>query len=313
MRCIKNSVAACAVLLLASCRLVISTDGGGIISSELGLHDCDQPSCVFDITGPVEETYTAVPNEGYRFVRWRGLCAYSPTNVCDLNLRPLPAQFAEYAQDMRVSAEFEPTTTTRTWFYDADGDHYGDSEQSTRSRSAPAGYVVSNGDCDDSNPDVHPWTRELDDGLDNNCNGKVDEGYVEKPFYLDQDSDGYGDPRFSEMAIRRPLGYVSNNLDCNDAQPDDHPDGTEVLDNRDNDCDGDVDEGGATYYRDVDGDGFGRPYDTIESLSPLEGYADNGEDCDDNNAEISPAAVELFDSIDNDCDGGIDEGFTPST
>ena len=59
MRFVKNSVAACAVLLLASCRLVLSTDGGGIISSELGLHDCDQPSCVFDITGPVEETYTA--------------------------------------------------------------------------------------------------------------------------------------------------------------------------------------------------------------------------------------------------------------
>lgn len=30
-------------------------------------------------------------------------------------------------------------------------------------------------DCDDGNPDVHPGGKELCDGLDNNCNGEIDE------------------------------------------------------------------------------------------------------------------------------------------
>ena len=64
---------------------------------------------------------------------------------------------------------------------------------------------------------------------------------------------------------------------------------------------------------DVDGDGFGTARETTVSLQTVPGYVDIAGDCDDNNADISPAAAERFDSIDNDCDGFIDEGFTPVT
>jgi uncharacterized protein YkwD len=103
---------------------------------------------------------------------------------------------------------------------------------------------------------------------------------------------------------------VANKLDCNDAAAVDNPQAEEIRDERDNDCDGSIDEGGSTYYRDVDGDGFGRDEQSIESLEPMQGYVDNREDCDDDNAAIFPGAEEAFDSVDNDCDGDIDEGFT---
>ena len=58
---------------------------------------------------------------------------------------------------------------------------------------------------------------------------------------------------------------------------------------------------------DKDGDGFGDPDDTIESCDVLEGYVVGGNDCDDDNDTVFPAAEELCDGLDNDCDETIDE------
>lgn len=67
---------------------------------------------------------------------------------------------------------------------------------------------------------------------------------------------------------------------------------------------------GQTYYRDADADGFG---DASNQLAPdtdiHDGYVTNNSDCDDSNASISPIAVEIANSIDDDCDGLIDEDF----
>jgi uncharacterized protein YkwD len=113
------------------------------------------------------------------------------------------------------------------------------------------------------------------------------------------------------MSKRRPPQHSKNNLDCNDLSADDYPGAAEQFDNRDNDCDGETDEGGDVYYRDVDGDGFGVPTDSVESFEPIFGYVGNNRDCDDSNADINPIIAEAFDSVDNDCDGRVDEGFTP--
>jgi uncharacterized protein YkwD len=172
--------------------------------------------------------------------------------------------------------------------------------------------VTNNTDCDDADDKTYPWAKELADGRDNNCNGKVDEGLGRTRFFLDGDGDGYGDPLTSRLAKRQPDDYVRNDLDCNDTDAGVHPEATEVIDSRDNNCDGRVDEGGITYFRDVDGDGFGVSSLPITSLEPVSGYVESPGDCDDNNAEIFPGAEEQFDSIDNDCDRLIDEGFTPS-
>jgi uncharacterized protein YkwD len=310
---IKCSILFPAIALLASCRLVITADEMGHITSESGQYDCARPSCAFEITEKITDTFIAVPAEGYRFIKWKGLCTTIPINVCKASLVPLAEKFAEYDGDIGLSAVFESTSTVRIWYRDNDGDHYGAINQRKRSAEQPAGFVASKTDCNDLDPKIHPWTFELHDAQDNNCNGRTDEGYVEFPFYLDSDEDGYGDPESVTMSKRKPARHSKNNLDCNDLSADDYPGAPEQYDNRDNDCDGETDEGGNGYYRDVDGDGFGVSTDTIELFEPMPGYVNNYRDCDDSNAQINPTSVEEFDSVDNNCDGQVDEGFKSRT
>ncbi len=56
-------------------------------------------------------------------------------------------------------------------------------------------------------------------------------------FYRDTDGDGYGDSDFIAVDCVQPEGFVANSLDCNDTDPRDNPDGTELCDGIDNDCD----------------------------------------------------------------------------
>lgn len=39
-------------------------------------------------------------------------------------------------------------------------------------------------------------------------------------YYLDSDGDGHGDPKVAQTACAKPAGYVSDDLDCDDANPD---------------------------------------------------------------------------------------------
>jgi len=301
-----------AVVMLASCRLVITTDETGHITSASGSMDCNRASCEFPITEETTDTFTAVPASGFRFVKWKSICTRSPTPVCEATVVPLPDKLQQFDGDIGLSAVFEPNSKYRAWFRDADGDHYGSPDQRVEGRQQPQGFVMNKRDCDDTDSSVHPHTKELNDGRDNNCNGKIDEGFVDIRFFLDSDGDGFGnsDPTSSVMAVEAPEGYVRNKLDCNDSSASENPEAEEVLDGRDNDCDGEIDEGSGDYYRDVDGDSFGAPGRAIESLEPIQGYVQNNRDCDDNNANIFPGAREELDSADNNCDGQVDEGFT---
>src|SRR5216117_3885508 len=56
------------------------------------------------------------------------------------------------------------------------------------------GYVTDNTDCNDANASVHPGATEICDGIDNNCEGQIDEGFPSVTYYRDADSDGYGNP-----------------------------------------------------------------------------------------------------------------------
>ena len=61
-----------------------------------------------------------------------------------------------------------------------------------------------------------------------------------------------------------------------------------------------------TYYEDADGDGYGVGATTTQACSPPEGWAANPDDCDDAAAAVNPAAPELCDGVDNNCDDRTD-------
>ncbi|MDP2314764.1 MAG: MopE-related protein [Pseudomonadota bacterium] len=197
-----------------------------------------------------------------------------------------------------------------TWYLDADGDGYGDLTATTAaSCTAPAGYVGTSSDCDDATASVSPAAAEACDGLDNDCDGDVDEtGGLS--FYADADGDGYGDATAVVAGCTLPAGYATNDDDCDDALTAIHPGAAETCDSVDEDCDGTVDEdAGDTWYADADGDGYGAASPTTTSCTEPAGYAATDDDCDDASSSYSPGASEVCDDgLDQDCDGTADDG-----
>jgi hypothetical protein len=62
--------------------------------------------------------------------------------------------------------------------------------------------------------------------------------------------------------------------------------------------------GSLTYYQDLDNDGYGNAAVTQIGCSPIAGYVTNSTDCNDNNNQINPGAVDIAgNGIDEDCNG----------
>ena len=178
------------------------------------------------------------------------------------------------------------------------------------------GYADADGDgyaaceeCDDLDANVNEDAVEVCDGIDNDCDGDIDQDASDAATWFgDADNDGHGGTQFVVEACDMPSGYVATADDCNDVDASAFPGASESCDQVDNDCDGDVDEGvELTWYADADGDGYGDATATTESCSEPPGYTVNGDDCDDTSASTSPAALERCDLVDNDCDTEVDE------
>ena len=120
----------------------------------------------------------------------------------------------------------EPDDTAVT-HHDLDGDGY-----------------ATDVDCDDGDPTVHPEADELCNDGDDDCDGDVDEDAIDaSTWYRDSDGDGWGDPEDTTQTCEQPEDAVADGTDCNDDDPNVHPDADEICyDDADNDCDGDTDE-----------------------------------------------------------------------
>ena len=157
-------------------------------------------------------------------------------------------------------------------------------------------------------------TAESCDGIDNDCDGNVDNGLT-SPLADDQagvcsgqlkvcnGADGWGEPGYDGVVA----GYEATEFSC---------------DGLDNDCDGNVDNGLAAPLADdqtgvcsgqlkiCDGaDGWGEPDNDLDG----DGYGRCGEDCDDDNPLIHPNAPEVCDNINQDCNELVDEGLGTTT
>ena len=150
------------------------------------------------------------------------------------------------------------------------------------------GFNEAEGDCDDGKDFVYPTALELENGIDDDCDGKIDEGTNA----YDDDGDG----------------YTENQGDCNDTTGTIFPGAPEGPNGLDDDCDGMTDEGTVVY--DDDGDGYCEAPPCVGSLTNLQSDANNNIDCNDSNNMIYGGATETANSIDDDCDGTIDEGTT---
>lgn len=140
-------------------------------------------------------------------------------------------------------------------------------------------------------------------------------------YYRDFDGDGYGRDTLPLVHCKggAPEGYGEFGTDCDDNSLERSPGATEICNQRDDDCDGEIDEEAipAELYPDADGDGY---YSTEERLSgdvkigcvPLEGYAALAGDCSPDNADVNAGKEEVCDMyLDEDCDGRVDERVRP--
>lgn len=228
------------------------------------------------------------------------------------------------------------------WYFDGDGDDFGSMIVSAYACDAPAGYIAASGDCDDSEPDVHPDAPEVCDALntDEDCDGSSEEGDAtgKSWWYMDIDGDGFAssDDFLASYACDPPsYSYIpapTDGLwDCDDARDWIHPGATEVCDDfgYDEDCDGTVDEAGATggiwFYKDWDRDSYGDPDSPaimLCSAGDAEGYEDydvtNNTDCCDIDDWVYPGRDEptSWESFcggwDYDCDGAETKTYTSS-
>lgn len=114
---------------------------------------------------------------------------------------------------------------------------------------------------------------------------------------IDEDGDGF---------VALPYGGD----DCDDARATVFPGAPEACNLRDDNCDGQADEGAGTlWYVDEDADGYGDDASGLRSCTAPAGTLAVGGDCVDQDPAIHPGADEICDGVDNDCDAEtVDDG-----
>lgn len=184
---------------------------------------------------------------------------------------------------------------------DADLDSDGHVDQAC----APTyGGTLPADDCNDASSAAYPGGSEGLDGLDNDCNGQIDEG-----------TDAWDDDGDCSCIAATCTGSENAAClaviggDCDDTDPNNSPALVEQCDGADNDCDGVADNGLPLVdtWPDGDGDGYGdRDAPATATCGGTgSGWVTDATDCDDGDATVNPNAVDLVDHTftDDDCDG----------
>ena len=265
--------------------------------------------------------YSDADNDGYGASNATATCACSApsgkvTNKTDCNdaiaaVNPSATEICNGLDD-NCDGVTDPVNSgnCQSYYYDGDTDGYGLSNNSQCGCTATGKYTtLIGGDCNDANVNINPAKTEICNSVDDNCDGNTDEGLVSGTWYRDVDLDGHGNPSVAITGCDL-AGYVTSSLadDCNDNDAAIYAGAVEVCDLKDNNCDGQTDEGlpTGTWYKDADGDGYGNGGLSITGCQ-LAGYVANSADCDDTHVTAHPGGVEVCgNGIDENCDGTDD-------
>ena len=153
--------------------------------------------------------------------------------------------------------------------------------------------------------EVDVFVEDLDgDGYYGGPNSACEDSHTASPACEDRVNGADGNPGTADDGVNMNVGKTeapAYNAYCY---------GNDCCDNGiDDDCDGEIDEGvKTTWYEDADGDGYGNAAVLQEACVQPVGYVDNSDDCDDGDAAVHPGAREVWNRVDDDCDGEIDEG-----
>jgi len=256
-----------------------SSGGQGYCGAESGEIEVNNAKMEFS-SGKVKVSVENQQKE-YRCEELRGLCKYEPITIAEgIEEKPCPV-----------------------WFKDKDKDGYTDGTTKVSCSKPSDEYVSSatSGDCNDNDPNINPAKAEICDGKDNNCNNQIDEGVL-LVFYKDSDKDGYTDGTTKVSCSKPSDEYVSSATsgDCDDTDSSKNPGKTEICDGKDNDCDGQTDEGFSVGQSCTAG--VGECARTGQYVCKADG---SGTEC---NAVAGTPTTEICDGKDNDCDGQTDEG-----
>ena len=213
-----------------------------------------------------------------------------------------PDRFPGNAEICDEEGRDEDCDPASVGFRDADGDGWADA---ACCNADAAGGRACGADCDDADPGVNPGAPERCNGVDDDCDGEVDEGVLPR-WVVDADGDGHGDAApgaETREACVRPDLFARRPDDCDDADPAVHPGAVEVCDDggRDEDCDGVANPDALCVCTDGE---------TIPCLA-LGACALGTQVCAGGEwtaCSVAPVP-ETCDGTDEDCDGLIDEGL----
>ncbi len=204
----------------------------------------------------------------------------------------------------------------QTFYQDQDEDGYGTFTFKCLCAAVAPFTATVPGDCNDQSAAVSPVAQEVcGNGRDDNCDGLTDTGDNALgcvPYYLDGDGDGWGLAYARCLCGAEAPFTAAQPGDCNDGVASAHPGAAEVCNQADDNCNGTLDDEGAVgcvsfwYDGDHDGFGVGQP----RCLCNAQGFhtAAAAGDCDDTRYAVNPAAQEVCNSADDDCDGVTDDG-----
>ncbi|MBI3183501.1 MAG: putative metal-binding motif-containing protein [Myxococcales bacterium] len=231
-----------------------------------------------------------------------GDCADFPQPDCDdadPSVSP-KAQESCDGKDNNCNLSADEGLPLNDFFLDGDGDGYGAGLPETTCQASIPGKISKSGDCDDQDKNVFPGASEACNQRDDNCNGQVDENVQTRSFYTDGDGDGFGAGAPTQSCQSSLPGKVTQGGDCDDGNASIHPNGNEICNGKDDDCDGSTDE---TFP----GQGNACATGELGVCAPGTNQCQGGvTKCVRN---VNPSA-ELCDGLDNDCDNLADETFS---